>query len=324
MGLRDVTGVLSRYFVLGYFVPAFFSFFALSQILSSAFIPDKYERLTTQNQVLVLGGSALFAGLVLLGLRYPVIRLFEGYPLEFGLLRRFRTPFIKLQRRSFDRLDRIRKDVASSRRATAMRLLDRRFHKDRARLLPTRLGNALRAAENHPYTRWGLDGVAAWPRIDALLSEREQELHSNAMSDLAFFLNGAVGALVAGVILIADEAANVPIRARYGALYAAPFILAYVLYRAAIGAAERLGTERRASLDLHRRELYTRLGVRSPASFSEERTKIAPARLPRRHWARRSACLRPCRQVLARVGCRHEQCGARAPGDYGLSQGAHE
>jgi len=277
VGLRDITGVLSRYFVLGYFVPAFFTLLALSQWLTSAFIPDHHERLGTQTQVLVLGGGALLAGLVLLGLRYPVIRIFEGYPLEFGPLRRLRRPLIWLQGKSFDRLDRIRKDNNSPRRATAIRLIDRRFHKDRARLLPTRLGNALRAAENYPYTRWGLDGVAAWPRIDALLSEREQELHGNAMSDLAFFLNGSIGALLAGLIFIADEAANAPIRVRYGALYAVPFLLAYVLYRAAIGAAERLGTERRASIDLHRRELYTRLGVRSPASFSEERTRIAPA-----------------------------------------------
>ena len=28
--------------------------------------------------------------------------------------------------------------------------------------------------------RWGLDSVAAWPRIDMLLSEREAELQANA------------------------------------------------------------------------------------------------------------------------------------------------
>jgi hypothetical protein len=277
MGLGEITGVLSRYFVLGYFVPAFFSLLALSQLLSTAAFPHEYLQLSTQNQTLLLGGAALFTGLVLLGLRYPLIRVFEGYPLEFGPLRPLRQPFIRLQSRSFDRLDRIRANPSAPGRAVAIRLLDRRFHKDRARLLPTRLGNAFRASENYSYTRWGLDGVAAWPRIDALLSDREVELHTNAMSDLAFFLNSTIGAVIVGIALALDEITHTPLEPRYAFAYVAPFLLAYALYRAAIGAAERLGTERRASIDLHRHELYNRLGLRSPHNFREERSTLAPA-----------------------------------------------
>ncbi len=277
MGLRDVTGVLSRYFVLGYFVPAFFTLFVLSQLMTNAFLPDVYERLKTQNQVLVIGAGALLVGLVLLGLRYPIVRIFEGYPLEFGPLRSLRGPLVALQRRSFERLAQIQNNKHDPRRSTAARLLDRRFHKDPARLLATRFGNAMRAAENYSYTRWGLDSVAVWPRIDPLLSAREQELHANALSDLAFFLNGTIGSLITAVVLVADEIANATLRPRYGWAYAVPLVLAYLLYRAAIGAAERLGTERRASIDLHRRELYARLGVRAPTTFTEERERIAPS-----------------------------------------------
>jgi hypothetical protein len=58
--------------------------------------------------------------------------------------------------------------------------------------------------------------------------------------------------------------------------YVAPFVVAYLLYRAGIGAAERLGTERRASNDVHRRELYELLGV-VEADSSEDERKVASA-----------------------------------------------
>jgi hypothetical protein len=277
MGLRDVTGVLSRYFVLGYFVPGFFTLVVLANLLTPSLTPAAYEGLERQDQILVLGAAGLLLGLVLLGLRYPIIRILEGYPFELGALRRLRRPLIWLQRRSFDRLQGIRDNLASSNRASAARLLDRRFHSKRERLLPTRFGNALRATENYPYTRWGLDAVAVWPRIDALLTDREQELHTNAMSDLAFFVNGTIGALTAGVILLVDAFIATPLSARFWWLYLLPFLIAYALYRAALGAAERHGTERRASIDLHRLDLYERLGVRTPTSFSDEKKTIAPA-----------------------------------------------
>jgi hypothetical protein len=275
MGLRDVTGVLSRYFVLGYFVPAFVTLFALSRFLTNDLLPASFEELSDQNRLLVVGAGALIVGLVLLGLRYPIIRIFEGYPLEMGPLRVLRQPFVWLQQRSYDRLAEVRDDENSPNRSAAARLLDRRFHQNRNRLLPTRFGNAFRAAENYPYTRWGLDGVAVWPRIDAMLTDREQELHANAMSDLAFFVNLTLGALLIGVLALVDAGLNSPLVGWQWLWYVVPFLVAYFLYRAAIGAAERLGTERRASIDMHRRELYERLGVTEPAA-GEER-KVASA-----------------------------------------------
>jgi hypothetical protein len=209
--------------------------------------------------------------LVLLGLRYPIIRILEGYPLELGPLRVLRGPLVRLQQRSYDRLANIRDDEDSPSRSVAARLLDRRFHESRDRLLPTRFGNALRAAENYSYTRWGLDGVAVWPRIDAMLSDREQELHTNAMSDLAFFVNGTLGALVIGVVVLVDAVLNSSLDGWEWLWYVGPFVAAYLLYRAAIGSAERLGTERRASIDVHRGELYERLGVVDVNSHNDER-----------------------------------------------------
>ncbi len=54
-------------------------------------------------------------------------------------------------------------------------------------------------------------------------------------------------------------------------LYAIPFVVVYALYRMSIGPAVRRGAVVRASIDLHRLEVYENLGIRKPSSFSNER-----------------------------------------------------
>jgi hypothetical protein len=47
--------------------------------------------------------------------------------------------------------------------------------------------------------------------------------------------------------------------------------VAYALYRMSIGPAVRRGAVVRASIDVHRLEVYEKLGIRKPSSFSDER-----------------------------------------------------
>jgi hypothetical protein len=149
-------------------------------------------------------------------------------------------------------------------RTRAAILFDRQYPPRRERVLPTRFGNAFRACESYSFTRYGLDGIALWPRIDPLLSQQEQDLHLNAASDLAFFMNGSIAAFAVGVILPIASAFS-----RWWA-YLIPFALSVALYRASCGAVERVGTERRASIDLHRLEVYRLLGFQAPTTTAEE------------------------------------------------------
>jgi hypothetical protein len=67
VGLRDVTGVFSRYFIVGFFLPMFFSLLAIWISVGSDGIPsDTFQDHGARDQVLVLGGLALLAGLLLL------------------------------------------------------------------------------------------------------------------------------------------------------------------------------------------------------------------------------------------------------------------
>jgi hypothetical protein len=276
MALNDIPGVFSKYFVVGFFLPAFVAVFSLWLAASSAFVPNALDQYSQPTELLILGGVALVAGLALSGVSYYVTRFFEGYPLErlsrWPVARLVDRGALALQRRRYDRLLAIRRDKSrpDKDRIRALSHLDR-FYPRREALLPTRLGNAIRAFERHSNKRWGLDGVTIWPRIEALLSADERELLEDSKINVYVFLNAAAGALVVGAFLVVDQAVNTPQPASFWPLYAVPFALAYVLYRLAVAPAADWGDYVRSSIDLHRLEIYEKLGVRRPASFTDER-----------------------------------------------------
>jgi len=278
VGLTAITGVLSRYFIVGFFMPAYVALVGLWLSASRGFIPNTFARHSETTQLLILGGVALVVALLLSGLSYPLTRTAEGYPLlglrRWPVLRLVPRTAIALQGRARRRLEVIRNDTRrpDAERARAYAQLDKLFPCDPNRLLPTRLGNAMRAYEGHSNVRWGLDGVTIWPRIAALLSAEESDLLTDAEIDLRVFLNGAFAVAGVGACLIVDKVVHDPNGPRAWPLYVIPFIVAYLLYRASIGAAVRRGAVVRASIDLHRFDLYAKLGIRDPTSLSDERT----------------------------------------------------
>jgi len=277
VALSDITSVFSRYFIVGFFLPAYASLVALWLTASSALTPNTLERRSQATQVLILGGAALVAGLALSGLSYYITRLYEGYGLERARdVRGFRSihrAAVALQKRRYNKLLEIRQNKAAvpRRRSSAAWFLEKWYPQDPCDLLPTRVGNAIRAFEQHSNARWGLDGVTIWPRIEALLSADERELEVDAKVNFYVFINASLGAYVVGVSLIVDAAIHKSPTAWHWSLYAIPFLVGYLSYRAAIGPAVDWGDSVRASVDLHRLDLYEKLGVRAPTSFSDER-----------------------------------------------------
>jgi hypothetical protein len=278
VGLTDVTGVLSRYFVVGFFMPWFFAMAALWQAASDGLLPNEFGRYGSGSQLAIVAAVALLAALAASGLEYPSIQLLEGYPLEGAkgkpILGKVYSRFLEGEGERFDSLVTCRDDGdrREEDRSLAAWRLDRFFPDSRDRLLPTRLGNAVRAFEEHPYKRWSMDGVAMWPRVELMLSADEREPYTDAKIDFSVFLNATVAAVIVGCALLADEIANTPLPWEWAWLYAIPFVIAYLAYRSMVGAAARWGSEVRACFDLHRLDLYTKYGLRRPVSPQDERT----------------------------------------------------
>src|ERR671937_523448 len=74
MALSDVAGVFSRYFIVGFFLPAFFAVFAVA-----LFNPYGWLLPDSAADVAVLGGIALLLGLLLVGTRDAIHGLYSGY-----------------------------------------------------------------------------------------------------------------------------------------------------------------------------------------------------------------------------------------------------
>jgi hypothetical protein len=277
MGLKDVAGVFSKYFVVGFFLPAFFALVALSVFLSHDALPKDYRGYSTSTQILVLGGLGLLFGQLLSGLNKPIIRLFEGYALETGRtkpnsrLDRVRRWKSRRWLRQFDELSSIKaQDERTPARTEAAIKLSLYFPRTRGEVMPTRFGNVVRSFERHPRARWGLDGVTVWPRIEMLLTQQQLDLISDARTDVMFLLNSTVNSAVVGLLLTGDGLINWVLPVYAAPLYALPFGLAFWFYRAATKAAEGWGDEVRSAFDLGRLDLYRRLGVRLPRTHAEE------------------------------------------------------
>jgi hypothetical protein len=228
-------------------------------------------------KLVILAALALLSALALSGLNHSLTRFFEGYPLReldgvWGLRRIYRWR-LKRQQERFDTLLAVREDASKEPldRGRAAWELDRYFPPKRTQLLPTAFGNAVRAFENHASTRYGLDDVVAFPRIDMLLTTSEREPRIETEIDVNVCMNSVIAAVLVGITLVVDQAVHTPQPCALSWLYLIPFVFAYLIHLPMPSAAVRWGSQVRAAIDLHRLQLYDQVGVRSPTSFTDER-----------------------------------------------------
>jgi hypothetical protein len=154
--------------------------------------------------------------------------------------------------------------------------LDRRYPSIKSHILPTRFGNAVRAFEHHALVRWGLSTVGVWPRIELLLSQDESQTLATVKSDADFLVNASLLSYGVGIVLVVSVATHTAAQWYSWLLCIIPFIVGYLLYRIAVGAAVRWGSGVRSCVDLHRLQLYERMGVQQPRTRAHE-AEIADA-----------------------------------------------
>jgi hypothetical protein len=140
-------------------------------------------------------------------------------------------------------------------------------------VLPTRLGNALRAAEDYSGDdeRYGVDAVFFWPRLYLILpadARTQVDEGRSAMDRMVLLASLAVAFPVAalGTIALAGTAWRAWLLASIVAV-----AVAVLGYRAAVAAAMAFGDLVRSCFDLYRRALLTQLGLTLPATLPAER-----------------------------------------------------
>ncbi|WP_328437725.1 hypothetical protein OHA71_11875 [Streptomyces sp. NBC_00444] len=211
--------------------------------------------------------GALVAGLLLQPLELASIRLLEGYvsptgPL--GPLARMRT-WVHANRRSRLTWQRNHLAYEDPRAATARFRLT--FMPHRAPVLPTALGNRLRAAEERAGRPYGLDALLTWPRLYHVLpqdvlqtvSTSRNELDTAARLSLSFALTSAA---TAGLLLTHSWWLLLP---------AAFAVLSWFAYRAAVHAATTYGDTVAAVIDVFRMRLLQEMHLAIPTDTEKER-----------------------------------------------------
>lgn len=200
-------------------------------------------------------------------LRFSILRLLEGYwpwPINYlgrGILFLRKDGFIRRYSRLRELISK-QKALNSSEQGELSRLevWAHRHPPSERNLLPTELGNILRAHEQAPERKYGLDAVVCWPRLWGLLPVSDQENLNTARSSLdryaelwmwgSFFLVWSI--ITPWVLLIAVSW----------------MMLAYDL---AIQTAESYGDLLEAAFDLHRFKIYDALFWPRPMNSVQEK-----------------------------------------------------
>jgi hypothetical protein len=198
-----------------------------------------------------------------------VLRALEGY--WYPGLRRLLIPCTQFQQfryrrivRQLKRIDpKLRSNTATPwERAEFVRYerLLHQFPEKTHDILPTRLGNILRAAERRPYHRYGLDAIVCWPRLWLVLPEATKKDLQTARVEL----NNAVRLFLWSCLGLGWA---------WWSWKIIPIALLAILfaYNWAIAAAATYADLIDASFDLHRNLLYQAINWRKPDDPNEER-----------------------------------------------------
>jgi len=126
-------------------------------------------------------------------------------------------------------------------------------------LLPTQLGNILRAAEEYPELRYGLEITTTWPRLWLVLPTEVQR----EISTIRHALDQAIQFFMCG-ILFACWSYFTP----WAALFA--LLIAGLAYKRILDIAHIYGDLLRSAYDLHRIGLYKQLRLKPPLKSDNE------------------------------------------------------
>jgi hypothetical protein len=153
----------------------------------------------------------------------------------------------------------------------AMSQYENSYPDDPARMLPTRLGNALRRFEDAAGEQYGLKATLIAPHLHLVVPARHLEYLIDARQDM----DAAIRTCTVGLLATALTA-GLLVRDGVWLLWAlVPYAISYLAYRGAVSAAQSYGVVFASVIDLDRFLLYKELGLFMPRDTDEERANNA-------------------------------------------------
>ncbi|WP_159784183.1 hypothetical protein [Sodalinema gerasimenkoae] len=239
---------------------------------------DFFQEFSTydDSKQLVIVGLALSAiiasDFIVRQFEFPCLRILEGYwfawtnPLRKRLIRYWENYQNQLEQ-DFSKLD-TQKELTADESQKLIKLITQLERlplnvtaSHNPDLMPTRLGNILRAYERKPTEKYGLDAIVCWSRLWLLLPDPVKLDLTSARSDL----NSAVRLWIWGILFATCGWLLNPIAIPIGLLVA---VLAYYFWM--LPAAQVYGILIDATFDTHRHLLYEALRFPQPESPKTE------------------------------------------------------
>jgi hypothetical protein len=278
--LPSVESTTSRFSLVGY-IPSYAAVLYLLVIFAGGAPAHAFDVGRAADRIDGLGAAGLVGlavvvlmiSVVLQPLQLSIVRLLEGYWPSW--LRRVNRFGVKRQHRELARLlaasaSKRENDPTDNRTVESIQAAAwervRRFAPEPVPLLPTALGNALRAMESRAGQRYGADTVTWWPRLYPLLGDAVRGVVDDRRNQLDMAARLCATAVVVGVV-------SIPLLATSGwwlAVSVVPLALAYVCYRGALSSAIAYGEAMASAFDLHRFDLLAALHLALPANPADE------------------------------------------------------
>lgn len=300
-------------FMIAAFVPclAFVTacMFAFEPLLPTNFLANVRNSLSPLNQNgLIILLIATMMGFTLTSLNTYIYKLFEGYVLPEYLkpLQRIELARARQIRRKRDLLNKkiqriekwkqnwVRAKMPAYQQAKLKRINDRigqwinlrdglaadydqRYPPKDSQIMPSRLGNILRAAEAYPQSRYHVDAVALWPRMVWAMDKEYMMNVDTANDQCSFLLNSS---FLSGVFTLMSWAASIyvwlfPSKAFSSIAYlltgVITLIIAWFFYTASLLNVNKYGNLIRSSYDLFRFNLLEKLHLKLPVNIEEEK-----------------------------------------------------
>jgi hypothetical protein len=222
--------------------------------------------------VALLAVGALVIAVVLHPLQLGLVRLLEGYWGSGRLIQPVAAALTNRQAAARQRLiDRgvLDADTAVVPEDAAIADQQRRARYPSGSLLPTALGNVLRAGERMAGRRYGLDAIVIWPRLYPVLGDRQRAVVDDRRDQLDLMSRLCATAALVAVVT-------------WALLWRAPvwwlipllaFGLSVLAYRAAVSAAVAYGQALDVAFDLYRFDLLRALHLPLPSDNAIECTQ---------------------------------------------------
>jgi hypothetical protein len=215
-------------------------------------------------------GSAvgLVAALLLEPLELATVRLLEGYWGVTGPLARLATLGCWIQERRRSRLEWIRRHLKESPadREKATRDLD--WFPESWPVLPTVLGNRLRAMEERAGRPYGLRAITAWPRLYYILPKDVLNHINGARNQLDTAVRLSISFGMSGLF----SAGLLVTHFRWLILPAMLFVLSWVAYKVAVEGARTYAYTIYAAFDVFHLKLLQEMSIALPVDIVKEGT----------------------------------------------------